>query len=434
MWFRLPAAVLCALALLAAPARADDAWVTRAIDSRLPARPAVALGPDGRGVLAYADASAVWVRTIARDGSVGAPRRVPGPRPSVAWATAAVDDRGAITVAWMAGAPRAALVLASWAEGRPPAAGTPVSPADSQVGSVVLAARAAGGAIAAWSETRLPAAPDQLVVAALIRPGRPVQRTEVLTLGPDERPTDIFAASDAAGRPIIAAKTVSFFGGAPASLVTADSAVADGFSPQRAVRRQPLDGSELQDLHLLTDRHGGQRAVWLTGPFNGVRGIVTARRWPGGRFAAPRALAHGRRMPSVAAAMTPGGTAAVAWTPMEGGLSPLLMRTRTRSGWGRTQRLTAPGRSAQQAELAFDDYGRATVVWGSVHGVHARQWSAGRLDDDRAISEPWRNRLCWEPALTVAPRGDAVATFLCTRRGTHPIHGLAFKPARRGRR
>ncbi len=50
--------------------------------------------------------------------------------------------------------------------------------------------------------------------------------------------------------------------------------------------------------------------------------------------------------------------------------------------------------------------------------------------DDRTISEPWRNRLCWEPALTVASRGDAVATFLCTRRGVHPIHGLAHKPAR----
>ena len=114
---------------------------------------------------------------------------------------------------------------------------------------------------------------------------------------------------------------------------------------------------------------------------------------------------------------------------MEGGLSPLLLRARTGGRWQPAQRLTAPGRSAQQVELAFDGHRRATVVWGSLHGIHARTWSAGRLGGDRTISSPWRSRLCWEPALTVGPRGDAAATFLCTRRGAHPIHGLAYKPA-----
>jgi hypothetical protein len=427
MWSPLPAAVLCALALLAAPARAADDWVTRAIDPRLPDRPSVALGPDGRGALTYADARAVWVRAIARDGKLGAPQRVPGPRPSVAWATAAIDARGAITVAWMADTRGGALVLASWAAGGTPARAEPVSPAGSQVGGVVLATRAGGGTIAAWSETRLPAAPDQLVAATLVMPGQPLQRTEVLTLGPSERPTDIFAASDAAGRPIVAVRTVSFFGGGPAALVTADSAVAGGFSPQRAVRRQSLDGSELQGLHLLTDRRGGQLAVWLTGPFNGVRRIVAARRQAGGAFGPVRLLAHGRRMQAVAAAMTANGNAAVAWTPVEGELSPVVMRTLTAGRWRPVERLTAPGRSAQQVELAFDARGRATIAWASLHGIHARQWRAGHVTGDRAISAPWRNRLCWEPALTVAPRGETAATFLCTRRGAHPIHGLAYR-------
>ncbi len=429
MWSLLPATLACAVALCAGSARAGDDWSARAIDARLPDRPAVALGPDGRGVLAYADAGAVWVRAVARDGRLGSRRRVPGPTSLDGSATAAIDGRGAVTVAWLTEPPRITLVVAAWQAGRPPAAGAAISGAGTQVGAVALAPRAGGGTIAAWSETRLPAAPDQLVAAALVLPGRPVQRAEVLALEPDERPSDIFAASDAAGRPIIAAKTVSFFGNAPAALVTADSAVADGFSPQRAVRRQPLDGSELQGLHLLTDRRGAQLAVWLTGPFNGMRRIMTARRPPGGRFASAGAFAGGRRIQSVAADMTPTGSAAIAWTPMEGGLSPLLVRFRASGRWGPEQRLTAPGRSAQQVELAFDGHDRATIVWGSLHGIHARQWSAGRVGDDRTISEPWRNRLCWEPALTVASRGDAVATFLCTRRGAHPIHGLAHKPA-----
>jgi len=429
MWPALSAAA-CILALCAGPATAGDGWTARQIDTRLPDRPAVALGPDGHGVLAYADASAVWVRALARGGRLGKPQRVPGPRPSGRWATTAIDGHGAITVAWIAQAPRNTLVLASWNQGRPPAAGAPISPNDSQVGTAVLMPRAAGGTIAAWSETRLPTAPDQLVAAALIVAGEAAQRTEVLRLEPDERAADVYVGADAAGRPTIAARTVSFFGTAPSALVTADSAVVDGFSPQRAVWRQPLDGSALDGLHVLTDGHGSQLAVWLSGPFNGVRRILSAHRPPGGRFSAPRPLAAGRRIQSVAAGMTPAGTAAIAWTPVEGGLNPLIARLRVRGRWGPPRRLTSPGRSAQQVELAFDDRDRATIVWSSLHGIRARQTRAGRLGAEHTISDPWRNRLCWEPALTVAPRGDAVATFLCSRRGAHPIHGLAYRAAR----
>ena len=429
MWPPLSAAA-CVLALCAGPARAGDGWTARQIDTRLPDRPAVALGPDGHGLLAYADASTVWVRAIARDGRLGKPQRVPGPRPSARWATAAIDAHGAITVAWTTQATHRTLVLATWNQGQSPAPGVPISPAGSQVGTAVLMPRVAGGMIAAWSETRLPAAPDQLVAAALIVPGHPAQRTEVLTLEPDERATDVYVGADATGRPTIAAKTVSFFGGAPAALVTADSAVVDGFSPQRAVRRQPLDRSALDDLHVLTDGHGAQLAVWLTGPVNGVRHILSAHRSPGGRFSAPRALAGGRRIQSVAAGMTPAGTAAIAWTPVQGGLNPVIARLRLRGRWGPPHRLTSPGRSAQQVELAFDDRDRATIVWGSLHGIHATQTRAGRVGAERTISSPWRNRLCWEPALTVAPKGDAVATFLCTRRAAHPIHGLAYRAPR----
>ncbi len=426
MWPPLSAAA-CVLALCAGPAAAGDGWTARQIDTRLPDRPAVALGPGGHGVLAYADAGAVWVRALARDGRLGEPQPVPGPRPSAGWATAAVDAHGAITVAWIAQAPRGTLVLASWNQGQSPAPGVPISPADSQVGTAVLMPRAAGGTIAAWSETRLPTAPDQLVAAALVVPGHPVQRTEVLTLEPDERASDVYVGADASGRPTIAAKTVPFFGGAPSALVTADSGVVDGFSPQRAVWRQRLDGSALDDLHVLTDGHGSQLAIWLTGPLNGVRRILSAHRSRGGRFSTPRALVSGRRIQSVAADMTPAGTAAIAWTPVRGALSPLIARFRARGRWGPPHRLTSPGRSAQQVELAFDDRNRATIVWGSLHGIHARQTRAGRLGAERTISDPWRNRLCWEPALTVAPRGDAVATFLCTRRAAHPIHGLAYR-------
>jgi hypothetical protein len=434
MWSSASAAVVCALALCAGSARAGDGWTARPIDARLPDRPAVALGPNGRGVLAYADTRAVWVRAIARDGRLGEPQRITGPRPSTGWAAAAIDGRGAVTVAWTTDAPLSTLVLASWNEGQPPATGAPVSQAGSQVGAVVLTPRAGGGTIAAWSETRLPAAPDQLVAAALVAPERAVQRTEVLTFSPDERPTDIFAGVDAAGRPTIAAKTVAFFGEGPAALVTADSAVADGFSPQRAVRRQPLDGSGLDDLHVLTDGRGSQLAVSLTGPFNGVRRLMTARRPPSERFSIPHALASGRRIQSIAADMTPSGTAAIAWTPQEGGLNPLIARFRARGRWGPSQRLTSRGRSAQQVELVFDGRGHATIAWGSLHGIHARQWRAGRLGADLTISDPWRNRLCWEPSLTVAPHGDAVATFLCTRRAAHPIHGLAHRAAHSTRR
>ena len=101
MWPPLSAAA-CILALCAGPADAGDGWAARQIDTRLPDRPAVALGPDGRGVLAYADAGAVWVRELARDGRLGEPQPVPGPRPSGGWATAAGDGHGAITVARIA--------------------------------------------------------------------------------------------------------------------------------------------------------------------------------------------------------------------------------------------------------------------------------------------------------------------------------------------
>ena len=79
---------------------------------------------------------------------------------------------------------------------------------------------------------------------------------------------------------------------------------------------------------------------------------------------------------------------------MERGLSPLIARFRVHGHWGPRHRLTARGRSAQHAELAFDDRSRATIVWGSLHGVHARQWRAGRVGADTTISDPWRNRLC----------------------------------------
>jgi hypothetical protein len=425
------ALIICSLvgALVtgAAAASAGDVWIARQIDSRLPDRPAVALGPDGRGVLAYADARGVWVRAIARDGRLGARRAVPGPAPIAGWATASIDGRGAVTVAWLTQARGITVVVASWRRGEPPAPGAPVSPSDSQAANLVLAARPGGGTIAAWSESRLPSAPDQLVATAVISPGRPVERTEALALAPDERPSQIYVGFDVAGRPSVAVKTVATLGAQPATLVTADSSAADQFILQAAPRRQPLDRTELDGLQVLTDAHGAQLAVWLTGPFNGARRVQIAQRPRGARFSLPRTLARGRRIQSAVAAIRPSGTVAVVWSPVQGRLTPLIARLRRHGRWGAPVDLTAPGRSAQHAELALDPLDRATVVWGSLHGIRARRWSAGRLGRVQTVSAPWRDRLCWEPALTIGPRGDALATFLCTRRGARPIHGLAHR-------
>jgi hypothetical protein len=418
---------VCALTHGLAVASAGDGWTARQIDSRLPDRPAVALGPDGRGVLAYADTGGVWVRAIGRDGRLSTPSAVPGPPPIAGWVTAAIDGRGAITLAWLSQMPRSTVVVATWRHGSRPAAGTPISPATGHAGNLVLAPRPSGGTIAAWTETSLPSAPDQLVATAVVTPNRAVERSEALTLAPDERPTAVYAGFDGAGRPTIAVKTVAALGGRPATLLTADSATADRFTLQGAPRRQRLDRSDLDDLDVLTDSHGAQLAVWLTGPSNCARRVLAAHRRRGARFSHPRVLATGRRIQSLAAAMARSGTAAVVWSPVEGRLNPLLARFRVRDRWSAAARVTAPGRSAQQAEVAFDDRERATIVWGSLHGIRSRRWSAQRLDLARTVSAPWRNRLCWEPALAIAPRGDAIATFLCTRRGPHPIHGLAHR-------
>ena len=86
--------------------------------------------------------------------------------------------------------------------------------------------------------------------------------------------------------------------------------------------------------------------------------------------------------------MTASGVAAIAWTPVKGGLSPLRARFRAGGAWGPSRQLTARGRSAQQVELAFDDRDRATIAWGSLHGIHARQWRAGRLGADATTPGP----------------------------------------------
>jgi hypothetical protein len=406
---------------------AGGVWTARPIGFPVPDRPAVALGPDGRGVLAYADERGMWVRTIGRDGRLHRPRSVPGPPSMGDWATVAIDGRGGVAVAWYTEAPDSTVVVASWRRGAAPAAGVPVSPAGSQAGNLVLAARPGGGTVAAWSETRLPVAPDQLVATAVVTPGRTVERAEVMTFAPDERASGVWVGLDAGGRPIVAAKTVSALGGHPPMLVTADSGSADRFVLRGEPRRHPLDRSDLEQLDVLTDARGAQLAVWRAGPFSGIRQVRIARRLRGGRFSRPRTLASGRRIQSVDAAIAPSGTAAVVWSPVEGRLNPLIARFRTGGRWSSPMLLTSPGRSGQQPDLAIDARDRATIVWGSLDGIRARGWRARRLAGERTISAPWRRRLCSEPALAVGPRGDAIATFLCTRKGPTPIHALAHR-------
>jgi hypothetical protein len=342
---------------------------------------------------------------------------------------AAIGSDGAVTLAWYARTPDSAVVIAAWRRGAQPAPGTVVTPAGARASNLVLVPRPGGGTVAAWSETRLPSAPDQLVATAVVTPGRAVERVETLALAPGERPAAVFAGSDRAGRPSVAVKTVSTLGGGPDSLVTADSSTPERFTLEGAPRRQPLDGSGLDDLQVLTDGRGAQLAVWLSGPFNGVRRVQAAVRGRGGRFSHPRTLATGRRIQSLAAAMAASGTAGVVWTPVEGGLTPLRARFREHGRWSAAAQVTSPGRGAQQPVIGLDARGRATIAWGSLHGIRSRTWSAGRLGAAAVVSSPWRARLCWQPALTVAARGAAAATFLCTRRGTEPLSGLACRPA-----
>jgi hypothetical protein len=208
--------------------------------------------------------------------------------------------------------------------------------------------------------------------------------------------------------------TVAWMAGFRAlALTTVESGASDRFAPEAPPRTHVLDQAPLEDLQVLTDARGRQIAVWWTGDPLAAGRIMAARRDRGEAFSPAQAVAMGRRLTGLDAALGAGGRAGATWSA-QGRQHPVFAALASSAeAWRKPQTLTAPGRSGEQPQIEIDGEGRAVALWGGLQGMRAATASARSALSGRGLISA--RRLCSSTQLVMAPSGKAVATFICNR-------------------
>ncbi len=265
------------------------------LDRAVSSPPAVALGSDGSGIVAWTHDRRVYVVSVAPDGSIGKVKSFASPT-GVRSLVAAAGARGAATVAWTSHrsvesrTPRTRYYVRalSRAAGRAFGAVQGVSTTTEFVGEIRIAADEAGRATLAWTEDHYGRAPSgggngvtSAVRSATARIGRPF-----------------------AGAREVAARHTRYFGTPAVAAAGGRAALAWGLSPTR---------TEL----------GVQAAVGPAGRPGTPQTVVAKRLSPG----------YYRSPPAITVALDPNGAATVLYEePVDGANGPVMTRLMAAEG------------------------------------------------------------------------------------------------------
>jgi hypothetical protein len=265
------------------------------VDRAVSSPPAVALGSDGSGIVAWTHDRRVYVVSVAPDGSIGKVKSFASPT-GVRSLVAAAGAGGAATVAWTSHrsvasrTPRTRYYVRalSRAAGRAFGAVQDVATTTEFIGKIRIAADEAGRATLAWTEDHY---------------GRPPSR------GARRITSAVRSATATVGSPFaraqeVAARRTRSFGPPAVAAAGGRAALAWGLSASRT------------DLAV-------QAAIGPAGDLGAAQSVVAKRLAPG----------YYRSPPAIAVALDPNGTATVLYEePVDGPNGPVMTRLMAAEG------------------------------------------------------------------------------------------------------
>lgn len=281
-----------------------------------------------------------------------------------------------------------------------------VSAGGASAGAPLAGMAADGGLVVVWPSR----GPDGARVMAATRPPG----------GPRSDPAPLSAAAAGASAPALAVApsgaALAAWRAAGAGDVVQAAARAPG-GPFAAPVDLSAAGAFAPEVALAPD--GGAAVAWLR--FDGDAGAIVAemaRRPPGGAFTAPGPVsAPGGDVLALTVAAAPDGRVAVAWNQSEGRDTVVRAAVGTLSGGlADPVTLSAPGEGAHDARVALTPAGTALVAWAGSDGGHARvrlaEVAAGVAHAPATLSAPGADAT--DPRLAVDADGTAVVAW---RRG-----------------
>ncbi len=348
-------------------------------------------------------AEAAWSRP-----TIASPETTLADNPHVA-----VDPAGEAVAVWL----RLEGTYSIEASTRPPgdewSAPVTLSPPTNSSVEPTVAITPSGEAIAVWQRGN--GAPTQLIQASTKTPGGSWSAPVNLSVGGQQArepqiavdaagdATVVWERPDTSGSPIAQAATKPAGGtwGAPVSL--------------------SAPGKTTSSPSLAYDAAGDALAVWSlstdTSPYFGL--VVQASYKPaGGKWGAPASLSDSRFIAlGPDAAFDPAGNATVVWQSGDREESPRQVKAATKpagGSWGEPVTLSDPSVSSGGAEIAFDEAGNGTIIWGrgsSTDGdvVAESKPAGGSWSQPVQLSTPGEGAFQWNLAVNGA--GDAIATW-----------------------
>jgi hypothetical protein len=199
-----------------------------------------------------------------------------------------------------------------------------------------------------------------------------------------------------------------------------------------AGRKLSADGRNAVAPQIAVDPAGAAAAVWRRR--DGHRSIVeAATRTAAGAWSGPTALsAAGENSVAPAVAIDPAGESVAIWKRFDGAHSIVQSASRAAgAAWSRPVNLSAPGRNAEEPEVAIDPAGEATAVWERFDGRFDRIQSASRRRGgswSKATDLSGRGRSSHEPQVAVDAAGEVIAAWQRTTGGGPEVQAV-LRPA-----
>ncbi|HEY5332546.1 MAG TPA: hypothetical protein VIJ21_03300, partial [Solirubrobacterales bacterium] len=183
---------------------------------------------------------------------------------------------------------------------------------------------------------------------------------------------------------------------------------------------------------IAVDPAGAAVAVWRRR--DGRRSIVEAAvRTAAGAWSRPAALsATGENAVAPQVAIDATGEAVAIWKRFDGAHSIVQSASRAAgAAWSRPVNLSAPGRNAEEPDVAIDAAGEAVAVWERFDGRFDRIQSASRRPGgswSKATYLSRRGRSAHEPQVAVDAGGESVAVWERTTGGGAQVQAVS-RPA-----
>jgi hypothetical protein len=199
-----------------------------------------------------------------------------------------------------------------------------------------------------------------------------------------------------------------------------------------AGRKLSAGGRNAVAPQIAIDPAGAAVAVWRRR--DGRRSIVeAATRTAAGSWSGPVALsAAGENAVAPGVAIDPAGEAVAIWKRFDGAHSIVQSSSRAAgAAWPRPVNLSAPGRNAEEPDVAIDPAGEALAVWERFDGRFDRIQSASRRPGgswSKATDLSGRGRSAHEPQVAVDAAGEAVAVWERTTGGGAQVQAVS-RPA-----